>query len=224
MGDHGYRPATSTAPAAPTSSSCAPSRTTARGGAAGAATSSTARGRCCRACAPSATTSTRRTFAAPCNWLKAHQNPDGGWGESLRSYDDERWAGRGESTPVADGVGDARPARRRARASARGAARRRVICCARRSADGTWNEEPFTGTGFPRHFYLRYDMYRNYFPLMALGQFRARLDEGRRQLPRATARGAPGPAARRAHPGRARRGATLMYHLGETQKGRRNWP
>jgi squalene-hopene/tetraprenyl-beta-curcumene cyclase len=40
--------------------------------------------------------------------------------------------------------------------------------------DGTWNEEHFTGTGFPRHFYLRYYMYRNYFPLMALGAFRAR--------------------------------------------------
>jgi squalene cyclase len=35
----------------------------------------------------------------------------------------------------------------------------------------------FTGTGFPRHFYLRYDMYRNYFPLMALGRFRTRLQE-----------------------------------------------
>ena len=42
------------------------------------------------------------------------------------------------------------------------------------SADGFWHEEEFTGTGFPRHFYLRYWMYRAYFPLMALGQFTAR--------------------------------------------------
>jgi len=43
------------------------------------------------------------------------------------------------------------------------------------TADGTWEERPWTGTGFPRHFYLRYHMYRHYFPLMALGQYRARL-------------------------------------------------
>ena len=42
--------------------------------------------------------------------------------------------------------------------------------------DGQWDESLFTGTGFPRHFYLRYDMYRNYFPLMALGAARQRLD------------------------------------------------
>lgn len=42
--------------------------------------------------------------------------------------------------------------------------------------NGTWAEEPFTGTGFPGHFYLRYTMYREYFPLMALGQARAALE------------------------------------------------
>ncbi len=44
----------------------------------------------------------------------------------------------------------------------------------RQTADGTWDEPQFTGTGFPRHFYLRYHLYRHYFPLMALGQYRAR--------------------------------------------------
>jgi squalene cyclase len=34
--------------------------------------------------------------------------------------------------------------------------------------DGTWDEEPFTGTGFPKVFYLKYHMYSLYFPLMAL--------------------------------------------------------
>ena len=38
--------------------------------------------------------------------------------------------------------------------------------------DGTWDEEEFTGTGFPKVFYLRYTGYRNYFPLMALGKYR----------------------------------------------------
>ena len=36
---------------------------------------------------------------------------------------------------------------------------------------GSWHEEEFTGTGFPRHFYIRYHLYRHYFPLMALGRF-----------------------------------------------------
>jgi squalene-hopene/tetraprenyl-beta-curcumene cyclase len=31
-------------------------------------------------------------------WLREHQNPDGGWGEDLRSYDEPGRAGRGEST------------------------------------------------------------------------------------------------------------------------------
>ena len=38
-------------------------------------------------------------------------------------------------------------------------------------ASGSWAEEEFTGTGFPRHFYLRYHLYRHAFPLMALGRF-----------------------------------------------------
>jgi squalene-hopene/tetraprenyl-beta-curcumene cyclase len=40
-------------------------------------------------------------------------------------------------------------------------------------AEGTWPEEPWTGTGFPRVFYLKYHHYRHYFPLMALGQYAA---------------------------------------------------
>ena len=31
-----------------------------------------------------------------------------------------------------------------------------------------WDESLATGTGFPNVFYLRYGLYRNYFPLMAL--------------------------------------------------------
>jgi len=39
-------------------------------------------------------------------------------------------------------------------------------------ADGAWDEPYFTGTGFPRVFYLRYHYYPIYFPLLALGQYR----------------------------------------------------
>jgi squalene-hopene/tetraprenyl-beta-curcumene cyclase len=41
------------------------------------------------------------------------------------------------------------------------------------NAAGSWDEAEFTGTGFPNHFYLRYNLYRHYFPLMALGRFTA---------------------------------------------------
>ncbi|MBN2549377.1 MAG: squalene/phytoene synthase family protein, partial [Anaerolineales bacterium] len=40
-------------------------------------------------------------------------------------------------------------------------------------ADGAWPEPPYTGTGFPRVFYLRYDLYRVYFPLLALARCQA---------------------------------------------------
>ncbi len=41
----------------------------------------------------------------------------------------------------------------------------------RQTADGDWDEPEYTGTGFPRVFYLRYDLYRIYFPLLALARF-----------------------------------------------------
>ena len=47
------------------------------------------------------------------------------------------------------------------------------------NTNGTWDESLWTGTGFPRHFYLRCDGYWNYFPLMALGQLRDRLEHMR---------------------------------------------
>jgi squalene-hopene/tetraprenyl-beta-curcumene cyclase len=41
----------------------------------------------------------------------------------------------------------------------------------RQLPDGTWDEEEFTATGFPKHFMIKYHNYRNCFPLMALGKF-----------------------------------------------------
>jgi squalene-hopene/tetraprenyl-beta-curcumene cyclase len=42
---------------------------------------------------------------------------------------------------------------------------------------GSWNEHYFTGTGFPKVFYLRYNAYRHYFPVMSLARWvnRARM-------------------------------------------------
>jgi squalene-hopene/tetraprenyl-beta-curcumene cyclase len=48
--------------------------------------------------------------------------------------------------------------------------------------DGTWEEHLATGTGFPNVFYLRYTLYRNYFPLLALSQARRAIEEAERTL------------------------------------------
>lgn len=108
-------------------------------------------------------------------WLRKTQNLDGGWGESCLGYSTGRFE-RAESTPsqtawallglmaagstqtgaVADGV-------------------RWLV--EHQQADGSWPEQITTGTGFPRVFYLRYDLYRNYFPLLALGNYRRRTSE-----------------------------------------------
>jgi squalene-hopene/tetraprenyl-beta-curcumene cyclase len=103
-------------------------------------------------------------------WLKEHQNADGGWGESCASYDDPTLAGRGESTPsqtawallglLAAGEIDSEEVRAGIE-----------YLLAEQTADGTWTEEPFTGTGFPKVFYLKYHLYPQYFPLMALGRY-----------------------------------------------------
>ena len=42
---------------------------------------------------------------------------------------------------------------------------------------GGWDEEPFTGTGFPNDFYIRYHLYALHFPVMALGRY-LRREEG----------------------------------------------
>ncbi|HET9626165.1 MAG TPA: squalene--hopene cyclase [Kofleriaceae bacterium] len=134
-------------------------------------------------------------------WLVEHQNADGGWGEGCESYVDREARGRGPSTPsqtawalmalvAADRAGS--PAARRAAAYLKATQR----------ADGGWDEEAYTGCGFPGYgvgdqkgqrsrqgremssaFLLRYHMYRNCFPLIALGRYRRQTG---RQTGRAT--------------------------------------
>lgn len=103
-------------------------------------------------------------------WLQDHQNADGGWGESIASYDDPSQRGVGASTPsqtawalmglIAAGESDS-------------SAVRRGIgwLLDRQDAQGTWHQAEWTGTGFPKVFYLNYHYYRHYFPLMALAQY-----------------------------------------------------
>ena len=134
-------------------------------------------------------------------WLKEHQNRDGGWGESCASYVDPEYRGRGPSTPsqtawallsllaADEGGSDA-------------AARGIDYLVDTQRGDGSWDEPYFTGTGFPGYgvgqrrkryltpddngfqgnelragFMINYHMYRNYWPLMALGRYRRFLDQ-----------------------------------------------
>ncbi len=103
-------------------------------------------------------------------WLEAHQNSDGGWGEDLRSYVDDDWRGRGEST--ASQTAWALLALVAAGESASLVARRGIdwLVASQRS-DGTWDEPWFTGTGFPWDFTINYHLYRLVWPVMALGRY-----------------------------------------------------
>ena len=129
------------------------------------------------------------------DWLLAHQNGDGGWGETCVSYADPSLRGQGESTPSQTSwalialmaAGEAGSA-----AVGRGV----EFLLHRQRDDGTWDEPQFTGCGFPGYgpgerprnyeaqdalnaqgpelgaaFMINYHLYRDYFPLWALGRF-----------------------------------------------------
>ncbi|MGB8168665.1 MAG: prenyltransferase/squalene oxidase repeat-containing protein [Chthoniobacteraceae bacterium] len=107
------------------------------------------------------------------DWLESCQNEDGGWGETCASYDDPHLKGKGPSTPsqtawaimgLVAACDPAHPEQLERRCIRRGI----EFLIERQSADGSWPEPETTGTGFPRVFYLRYDMYRNNWPLLAL--------------------------------------------------------
>jgi squalene-hopene/tetraprenyl-beta-curcumene cyclase len=107
-------------------------------------------------------------------WFKRIQNPDGGWGETIGSYDDISLKGKGESTKSQTAwalMGLISAGQARSVSVQRGV---RYLLDTMTPA-GTWEEEPWTGTGFPRVFYMKYHYYRHYFPLMALAQYKAAL-------------------------------------------------
>lgn len=134
------------------------------------------------------------------DWIVSRQQENGGWGESCASYMDAEMSGRGKATAsqtawalmalVAAG-----------RAQDREAIERGAAFLLDRQSDGSWNEPEYTGTGFPgygvgatiklndpllqerlkqgpelsRAFMINYNLYRHYFPLMALGRVRRML-------------------------------------------------
>ena len=102
-------------------------------------------------------------------WIESCQQADGGWGESPRSYEDPCWAGRGDVTAsqTAWAVAGLTAGGR----SASTACRRGISWLIReQQPEGDWHETAFTGTGFPKVFYLRYHYYPIYFPLQALAR------------------------------------------------------
>jgi squalene-hopene/tetraprenyl-beta-curcumene cyclase len=110
-------------------------------------------------------------------WLRSVQRPDGGWGERCNTYDDPVYKGQGPSTPsqtawavmglAAMGNPDDPSLKRGLEWLIRN-----------QNEDGSWSEEEITGTGFPKVFYLKYDMYRNSWPLLALATYRKLLRGG----------------------------------------------
>jgi squalene-hopene/tetraprenyl-beta-curcumene cyclase len=105
-------------------------------------------------------------------WLEQHQNEDGGWGEDLRSYVDRSWHGRGEST--ASQTAWALLALLAADEHSQAVDRGVEYLVRTQREDGNWDEDLFTGTGFPGDFYINYEMYRLLFPISALGRYLAR--------------------------------------------------
>lgn len=139
------------------------------------------------------------------DWLAGKQNADGGWGETCASYMDPTLRGTGPSTPsqtawaVIALIAVDNPAY--------AASIRKGLdhLTETQNAQGTWDEAYYTGTGFPgygvgartdldaadlreklgqgtelsRAFMLGYNMYRHYFPMMALGRAREWLESGK---------------------------------------------
>jgi squalene-hopene/tetraprenyl-beta-curcumene cyclase len=104
-------------------------------------------------------------------WLERHQNDDGGWGEDLRSYTDEQWRGRGTSTPSQTAW--ALLGLIAVDADSEAVARGIDWLLRTQRTDGGWDEDLYTGTGFPGDFYINYEMYRIVFPLSALGRYQS---------------------------------------------------
>jgi squalene-hopene/tetraprenyl-beta-curcumene cyclase len=109
------------------------------------------------------------------SWLDSVQQPSGAFGEDILSYSDPARRGRGAATPsqtawalLAYVAGGAE----------RGLSTQRAAeyLCQTQRPNGDWDEQHYTGTGFPLDFMIGYHLYRVTFPLLALGRLRERLN------------------------------------------------
>ena len=104
-------------------------------------------------------------------WLKSVQLSNGGWGERCTSYHNPAFKGKGPATPsqtawalmglLAAGEVESPEVEKGVE-----------YLISTQKDDGSWDEDEWNAVGFPKFFYLEYHMYRNYFPLMALGRYR----------------------------------------------------
>ncbi|KPK40472.1 MAG: hypothetical protein AMJ78_07145 [Omnitrophica WOR_2 bacterium SM23_29] len=124
----------------------------------------------CRGLSFSARECCRDELDSASKWIRSVQNRDGGWGEAALTYEDASQKGKGPST-----------------ASQTAWALLALFACGDYSSDevkrgikylletqredGSWCELDFTGTGFPKVCYLRYELYSVYFPLLALSEY-----------------------------------------------------
>ncbi|MDQ2832885.1 MAG: squalene--hopene cyclase, partial [Acidobacteriota bacterium] len=117
-------------------------------------------------------------------WIRMMQNADGGWGETCTSYDDPAQRGIGPSTPSQTAwavLGLLAAGDTRSDSVAKGI--RWLVTMQQES--GSWAESAearnqeavYTGTGFPRVFYLAYHLYRDYFPLLALTTYKRAMEK-----------------------------------------------
>ena len=109
------------------------------------------------------------------DWLESVQHEDGGWGERCNTYDDPVFKGQGPST--ASQTAWAVMGLCAFDDPNRSSIQRGIqYLIEKQNPDGSWTEHETTGTGFPKVFYLKYDMYRNSWPLLALGTYRKILE------------------------------------------------
>lgn len=104
-------------------------------------------------------------------WMKSHQRADGGWGEDCATYWDDRKGEVKQSTAsqtawalmglMAAGEIDSDEVRRGIEY---------LLATPRNGAN--WQEDLWTGVGFPRVFFIKYHGYSAYFPLWALARYR----------------------------------------------------
>lgn len=116
------------------------------------------------------------------NWLESVQQADGGWGERCNTYDDPVFKGQGPSTASQTAwavMGLCAFDNPHLPSLKRGI----EYLVRTQNPDGSWTEDEITGTGFPKVFYLKYDMYRNAWPLLALATYRQLLARAVGQSP-----------------------------------------
>jgi len=110
-------------------------------------------------------------------WLESVQHSDGGWGERCNTYDDPVFKGQGPSTASQTAWAvmglcafddPNRPSLKRGI----------EYLIRNQNPDGSWTEHETTGTGFPKVYYLKYDMYRNAWPLLAFASYKKLLTTG----------------------------------------------